>query len=147
MTSLARDSCRRPIPYPQHSHDIKPNPRDSRNVWTQTHGNPAVTMGFPSNPSPCRPLLNHSMPWHYWLDDRKGIWLVRNPTSTIPEGSPWEAFQEPGYTWNSIWKNRLIKWKTESYCGWPVLVFPFVAPGPRVMLTLLICAEMFLFLS
>jgi len=34
-----------------------PSPRYSRNIHTDTRGNPADSVGFPPSPSPCTPLL------------------------------------------------------------------------------------------
>ena len=48
----ARQHCRIPTGNPFHTYRIpmilNPTPWDSRNVWTQTRGHPAVTAGFPS---------------------------------------------------------------------------------------------------
>ena len=43
------------------------------------------------------------MLWHCWWDDRKAIWLVKSPTSTVPDQSDLEQ----------LWKSRLVKHKSQ----------------------------------
>ena len=86
-SSTLRDSRRRPIPYPRDSHDIKPTPQDSRNVWIQTRGKSRDYRGIPVNPKPVQTSSLHQpeklVHWTNWKIFTK--FFSRNTWGAMPK--------------------------------------------------------------